>query len=71
MKKFGPSKSELKFRVGVGVFGLAMLGGALAYRGLPSSAGGWEAIIIAGLFFGGTLVWTIRKLRRGDYSDGS
>lgn len=70
MKKFGPTKAELKFRSIVGVTGLGMVAGALAYRGLPTSAGGWEAIVIATVFFGGTLAWSIRKLMRGDHSDG-
>lgn len=70
MKKFGPTRAELKVRSIVGVIGLVMVAGALAFRGLPASAGGWEAIVIATLFFGGTLAWSIRKLMRGDHSDG-
>lgn len=69
MKKYGPTKAELKFRCVVGSVGLMMVAGALAYRGLPTSAGGWEAIAIGTLFFGGTLAWSIRKLLRGDHSD--
>lgn len=69
MSKFGPSKSELKLRIGIGLAGLALLGGALAYRGPPTGPGGWEAVIIAGLFFGGTMAWSLRKLLRGDHSD--
>ena len=47
-----------------------MLAGAIAYRGLPTGPGGWEAIGIAGVFFGGTLIWTLRKLIKKEYSDG-
>ena len=55
MSKYGPSKSDLRFRVWASVFGLVFAGFALAYRGLPTTIGGWEAIGLAVLFFGG--VW--------------
>lgn len=69
MSKFGPSRSDLRFRLAFSVAGLALLVGAIAYRGLPTSPGGWEAIGLATLFFGGTVVWTLRKLLRKDHSD--
>lgn len=68
MSKYGPSRGDLKFRLGFSVAGLALMVFAIAYRGLPTTAGGWEAIGIASLFFGGTFVWTLRKLLRGDHS---
>lgn len=70
MSKYGPTKSDLKFRLIVAVLGLALTAGALVIRGLPAGPGGWEAIGIATLFFGGTLIWTLRKLIRKEYSDG-
>ena len=66
--KFGPTRSDLLFRLGFSVVGLAMVVGALAYRGLPTGPGGWEAIGLATLFFGGTFGWTVWKLIRRDHS---
>lgn len=67
MNKFGPTRGELKFRLAISALGLALLLGALALRGVPTSAGGWEAVGIAGLFFGGSFAWTLRKLLRHDH----
>ena len=64
MSKFGPTRGDLIFRRVFSLAGLALLCVALAYRGLPTSAGGWEAVVIAALFFGGTAVWTLNKLRK-------
>ncbi|MFK7877373.1 MAG: hypothetical protein AB8B71_16625 [Paracoccaceae bacterium] len=63
MSKYGPTRADLKFRLLFSIFGLALMVFALIYRGWPSSAGGWEAIGLAALFFGGTFVWTVKKLR--------
>lgn len=62
MSKFGPSRSELKFRLWVSVAGLAMLAAALVFRGLPTGPAMFEVVGIAGAFFGGTFVWTLRKM---------
>lgn len=70
MNKFGPTRSDLMFRLAFSVIGLALTAGALLYRGLPSGPGGWEAIGIATLFFGGTFLWTAIKLIRKDFPDG-
>ena len=70
MGKFDPPRSELKFRLWVSIAGLAMLAGALIYRGFPGSLAMFEVILIAGGFFGGTLIWTIRKLIKHEDSDG-
>ena len=68
--KFGPNKGDLLFRLGVAIAGLFLVAGAIAYRGLPTGPGGWEAIGFAILFFGGTLLWSLRKLIKKDYPDG-
>ena len=68
--KFGPTKGDLKFRLGFATAGLCLLAGAIAYRGWPTGPGGWEAIGLALIFFGGTFVWTLRKLITKDYPDG-
>ncbi len=67
MSQFGPSRGELKIRLAISAAGLALMLFALLFRGLPTSAGGWEAIAIAALFFGGSFVWTLRKLIRRDH----
>ncbi|GIT88442.1 MULTISPECIES: hypothetical protein [Roseobacter] len=70
MSKFDPPRSELIFRLWVSIAGLAMLVGAVVYRGWPSGIAMFEVIAIAGAFFGGTLIWTIRKLRKQEDTDG-
>ena len=64
MSKFGPSRSEIKFRLFVSLAGLALLVGAIAFRGLPRGPAMFEVVGIAGAFFGGTLIWSLMKLRR-------
>ena len=66
--KHGPTRSDLIFRLGFSLVGLALVAAALLYRGLPTGPGGWEAIGIATLFFGGTLGWTHWKLARRAHS---
>ncbi|MFK7744420.1 MAG: hypothetical protein AB8B47_05160 [Roseobacter sp.] len=68
--KFGPTRSELKFRLYVSIAGLAMLIGAIVFRGLPTGPAMFEVVAIAGAFFGGTLIWTLRKLTQKDRDDG-
>ena len=70
MGKFDPPRSELKFRLWVSIAGLALLVGAVAYRGWPGGIAMFEVIVIAGGFFGGTLIWTLRKLRKQEDKDG-
>ena len=64
MSQHGPSRGDLIFRLVFSLAGLALVGAALAYRGLPQGPGGWEAIGIATIFFGGTALWTLNKLRK-------
>ncbi|WP_299146985.1 hypothetical protein [uncultured Tateyamaria sp.] len=66
--KYGPTRNDLKFRLGFSLIGLVLVGAALAVRGLPTGPGGWEAIGLGTAFFGGTLIWTLRKLIRRDHS---
>lgn len=51
MSKFGPSRSEIKFRLYASLAGLALLIGAIAYRGLPRGPAMFEIVGIAGAFF--------------------
>ena len=70
MAKFGPTKSELRFRLIFSLCGLGLIVFALAYRGIPAGPALVEVVGLAGLFFGGTAIWTARKLLRKEYSDG-
>jgi hypothetical protein len=66
MSKFGPSRGELLFRLAVSLAGLALLAAALMLRGLPEGPGFVEVVGVAGLFFGGTAVLSLRALLRRD-----
>lgn len=66
-RKFGPSKGELQFRAVFSVLGLAMLGYALWYRGVPGGPALVEVVGLAGLLFGGSLIHAVWKLIRRDY----
>lgn len=68
--KYGPTRADLRFRLMFSIVGLALMVFALVYRGLPQGPAGWEAIGLAALFFGGTFIWTLRKLIKKDYPDG-
>ena len=67
MNRFGPSRGELKFRAAVSVAGLALLGVALAGRGLPSGPAIVEVVGLAGLMFGGSLAHSVWKLWKRDH----
>lgn len=69
MSKFGPTRSELRFRLWFSLAGIAFMVGGILVVGLPQDFVGFEVLVIATLFFGGTFVWTVRKLARKDYPD--
>ncbi|ETX30033.1 hypothetical protein [Roseivivax isoporae] len=60
----GPSRGELIFRLVFSLCGLALVVLTVAVRGIANSAALVEVIGIAGLFFGGTALWTARALWR-------
>ena len=62
MKNTSPTRSEIWFRLCFSIAGLAFLAAAVAYRGMPSGPAMFEVIAIAGVFFGGTLIWSVAKL---------
>lgn len=66
MSKFGPTRGELKFRLLVSLGGLVLMVTALAYRGIPQGPALVEVVGIAGLFFGGTTVYSGWKLAKRD-----
>ncbi|WP_299954285.1 hypothetical protein [uncultured Roseobacter sp.] len=69
MNRFAPTRKELTFRLCVSIAGLLLLGAALVYRGMPQGPAMFEIVGIAGVFFGGTLLWTLKKLIKKEYSD--
>lgn len=62
MSKYGPTVGELRFRIAVSVAGLAFMGFAVWYRGIPRGPALVEVVGLATLFFGGTLVLSVRRL---------
>ena len=66
MNRFGPTRGELKFRLVFSLAGFALTLVALFAHGIPSAPALVEVLGIAGLFFGGTAVWSARRLMRRD-----
>ncbi len=66
MSRFGPDRKELWFRLVFSLAALVFLGGALAYRGLPTGPALVELGLIAGGFLGGSVVWSGWRLWKGD-----
>lgn len=64
----GPTRGEQWFRLAFSLAGLALLGVAVAVRGIAHAGALVEVVGIAGLFFGGTAVWSLRHLIQ--YKDG-
>lgn len=60
----GPSRNELWFRLLFSLAGLALLVVAVMVRGISNAAALVEVVGIAGVFFGGTAIWTARGLWR-------
>lgn len=61
-RKFGPTRGELTFRLVASALGLAFLLVAVAITGIPSGPAMFELFGIVGLFFGGSIVWSARRL---------
>ncbi|MFZ5964082.1 hypothetical protein ACOXXX_14115 [Thalassococcus sp. BH17M4-6] len=57
-----PQRGELWFRFCFSLAGLALVVAAVIIRGIPQGPALFEVIGIAGLFFGGSAVWTGMKL---------
>lgn len=66
-REFGPTRGELIFRAVVSVFGLAFVGLAVWYRGLPEGPALFEVIGVAGALFGGTLGLSVWRLIKRDH----
>ncbi len=61
MSRFGPTRGELKLRLAISLFGLALMIGAYASNGIGGIAS-LEIGIIGGAFFGGSAIWSARRL---------
>jgi xanthosine utilization system XapX-like protein len=59
---FGPTRGELRFRLVVSLAGLALLIFALFYRGIPEGPAIVEVVGLAGVFFGGSAIWSAVRL---------
>jgi hypothetical protein len=66
-RKFGPSRGELWVRLWVGIGGLCLLAVALWVRGIPSGPALVEVVGLAGLVFGGTVLWAGWRLWKRDH----
>jgi uncharacterized membrane protein HdeD (DUF308 family) len=64
--KHGPTPGELRFRLVFSLLGFALTLMALFAQGIPSAPALFEVLGIAGLFFGGTAVWSALRLMRRD-----
>ena len=58
----GPTRHELWFRLIFSLFGLGLLGVAIWVRGIANAPALVEVIGVAGMFFAGSAIWTLRKL---------
>ena len=61
MSRFGPTRSEYRLRLVISLGGLALLIGAYAMNGISGIAS-LEIAIIGGAFFGGSALWSARRL---------
>ena len=64
MTKYGPTRGELKFRIIVSILGLALMVFALWYRGIPRGPALVEVVGLATVFFGGTLILSVRRMMK-------
>jgi len=69
MSRFGPTRRELRFRLGWSVLGIVVLAGLWVAGVLPEGPGRIEILALAGLFFGGSAIWSAWKLRQSEDED--
>jgi hypothetical protein len=61
MSRFSPTRGEQKLRLAISLAGLTLLVGAYALNGIGGIAS-LEIAIIGGAFFGGSALWSARRL---------
>lgn len=64
MSRFGPTRGELKLRLAISLGGLVLMIVTYASRGISGIAS-LEIAIFGGAFFGGSVIWSVWKLRKG------
>lgn len=69
MSRFGPTRGELKLRLGISLGGLALLAAAYGFNGISGIAS-LEIAIIGTAFFGGSALWSARRLWKDEETDG-
>lgn len=62
--KYGPTRDEQKVRPMFSLAGLALMSGALPYRGIPKGPAFAEVAGRAGVLFGGSAILSIRCLMK-------
>ena len=60
----GPTRAELWFRLIFSLAGLGLMTVALVVRGVPNGPALVEVVGLAGVFFGGTAIWSGLRLWR-------
>lgn len=65
--RFGPTRGELWFWLWVSVGGLALMGAALAVRGIPTGPAIAEVVGLAGLVFGYLGTRSVKRLLRREH----
>ena len=68
MPKYGPSKKEHQFRLGVSLLGLCMVGVGL-WRMEKIGPGAFDALGLGGAFLLGSAVWSGWKLFKRDFGE--
>jgi len=61
-RRFGPTRGELVFRLVCGLAGLALMAVVFWTHGIPEGPAFAEVGLFGGLFLGGTVVWSARRL---------
>jgi len=61
-RKYGPTRGDLVFRLVFSLCGLALMAAGFAIHGLPRGPAFAEIGLGGLLFFGGTAVWSVRRL---------
>jgi hypothetical protein len=59
-----PPRGELWFRLAFSLVGLFLMAVALGGHGIPEGPAIVEVVGLAGLFFGGSALWSARRLWR-------